>query len=174
MAKVLEKFPVRYDIHKYLGRKPWYIVKDIIAYYSRPAETVMDLFSGSGVAAFESLALGRNAIAVDSSPLSELITRSLCEAYDAGRYMKMAVSILPELKSYQELYQVEFQGKRGIIRYWQPKLNLGKIFFPEDGSTYTGDLTGAKQISAHNSLNSFRWIHAETPLPVIKGNIPVK
>jgi 16S rRNA G966 N2-methylase RsmD len=170
VTKALEKFPVRYDVHKYLGRKPWYIVREIIAHYSRPAETVMDLFSGSGVAAFESLALGRNAIAVDSSPLSELITRSLCEAYDAGRYMKMVTSILPELKSYQELYRVEFQGKKGILRYWQPKLNLGKIFFPEDGSTYNGDLTDAKQVSAHNNLHSFRWTHAETPLPIIKGN----
>ena len=170
MAKVLEKFPVRYDVHKYLGRKPWYAVRDIISQYTRPADTVMDLFSGSGVAAFEAMALGRNAIAVDCSPLSELIARSLCEGYDAGKYMEAATSMLSRLTPYQGLYQVEFQGRKGILKYWQPKLNRGKIFFPEDGSAYTGDLTGAKQVGVRDGLYSFRWSHAETLIPAIKGN----
>jgi 16S rRNA G966 N2-methylase RsmD len=72
-------FVERYKIHQYWARKPWNIVREYIKTYSAAQETILDPFVGSGVTAFESLALHRHAYAHDINPTSILLTETICE-----------------------------------------------------------------------------------------------
>lgn len=67
-----------YLMHKYWARKPWYFVKQCIEHYTRPGDTVLDPFCGSGVTLAEGLATGRRVIGVDVNPVATLISRLTC------------------------------------------------------------------------------------------------
>lgn len=67
-----------YLMHKYWARKPWYFVKRCIEHYTRPGDTVLDPFCGSGVTLAEGLASGRRVIGVDANPVATMITRLTC------------------------------------------------------------------------------------------------
>lgn len=75
-ARVAATHPPIYMIHKYWARKPHNVVREYIEHYSRPDEVVFDPFCGSGVTAIEAARVGRRTIALDLSPLSELILKS--------------------------------------------------------------------------------------------------
>lgn len=64
-----------YLMHKYWARKPWYFVAQCIEHYTRPGDTVLDPFCGSGVTLAEGLAAGRRVIGVDVNPVAALISR---------------------------------------------------------------------------------------------------
>src|SRR5207249_11372132 len=69
-----ERLPNRYRIHQYWSRKPWYVVRSYIERFTKPGQTVLDPFVGSGVTVCESLAIGRNSIGVDRNPIARLIS----------------------------------------------------------------------------------------------------
>ena len=163
-----EKFPVRYDVHKYLGRKQWHVVSSIIKKYTSPEDIVLDLFSGSGVGAFEALRLKRKVIAVDYSQLSEVIVRSLCEGCDIQSYHKNATMIITSLRKLESVYSVKFANHAGIIKYWMPNLHRGKVML-RDKTSYTGDLMDVKFVSGAVP-DTFVWSHAEDKIPFIEGS----
>ncbi len=74
----MDKFQVRYQIHEYPGRKPWYVVRRYIENYSGPGDTVLDPFCGSGVVACEGLIARRRVVAVDVDPLAVFISKMTC------------------------------------------------------------------------------------------------
>jgi DNA modification methylase len=168
MSIQIEKFPVRYDVHKYLGRKPWYIVYDLINNFSKPKSTVLDLFSGSGVVSFEALRLDRNVIAVDHSMLSELIVKSLCEPPNIGEFNKVAHNIINKLNSLQQVYYITTNFGKGILKYWIPSIHKGKALIngkfisienmTEDIFIYSGE------------VESFSWEHSDELIPKIQGS----
>jgi 16S rRNA G966 N2-methylase RsmD len=164
----LEKFPTRYDIHKYLGRKPWYVVDDIISKYTSQGDTVLDLFSGSGVAAFEALKLKRNVIAVDHSSLSEIIVKSLCNKCDVQAYRQHALQLISNLKKMESLYHVRVGSEVGTLKYWIPNLNSGKILFKNNSLRFVKSLKNEDFI--HAPLDSFSWQHANDKIPYIEGS----
>ncbi len=168
-ANLMEKFPIRYDVHKYLGRKPWYILEDIIKKYTQPGDTILDLFSGSGVASFEALRLGRNVVAIDCSPLSELIVRALCEGCDVIQYQSAAKEIVSRLKELEGIYRVKIGSKTGTLKYWMPNLSTGKLLF-SDGSEYSGVVKDAHFLK-NDELESFSWQHEADRIPVMDGSI---
>lgn len=73
-----QRFQKRYDVHKYVGRKPWYVVQRCIEKYSKMGDLILDPFMGSGVTICESLIKKRRCIGFDINPLSLLITRMTC------------------------------------------------------------------------------------------------
>ncbi len=72
--------PSRYDVHKFIGRKPHDLVSGVIARQSKVGQTILDPFVGSGTTACESLILRRRAVVSDLDPFSLFLTRMLCLA----------------------------------------------------------------------------------------------
>jgi hypothetical protein len=66
-----------YGVHGYFTRQSWDIVQAHIMNYSRPGDTVLDPFGGSGVTAIEALMLQRKAIHVDINPFANFLVESL-------------------------------------------------------------------------------------------------
>lgn len=67
---------VTHGLHPYPAKYIPQIPHTLIRELSSPAETVADIFCGSGTALVEALLLGRNAVGVDASPLACLISRA--------------------------------------------------------------------------------------------------
>jgi len=66
-----------FGVHGYFTRQSWDILQHYIKHFSRPNDTVLDPFGGTGVTAIEALMLGRKAIHIDLNPLSPFIVNSL-------------------------------------------------------------------------------------------------
>ena len=75
-------------MHRYYARKPSNIVSTYIQAYSQTNDTVLDLFSGSGVTGVESIRAGRNAHVVDLSPLSAFLSRVTATQIDTSKLEK--------------------------------------------------------------------------------------
>ena len=69
----------KYTVHKYWGRRPWFVVRQLIKKYTTENELVLDSFCGSGTTVIESLILKRRAIGVDLNPMSKFITETTIE-----------------------------------------------------------------------------------------------
>lgn len=64
-----------HSFHRYFGKLIPAIPAAAIEEYTRPGDTVMDPFCGSGTTLVEALVRNRNAIGIDINPLSTLISR---------------------------------------------------------------------------------------------------
>lgn len=64
-----------YQTHKYWARKPWYVVTEYIKYFTKPEDTVIDVFAGSGVTGIEAITNGRKAYLIDLNPIASFITK---------------------------------------------------------------------------------------------------
>jgi DNA modification methylase len=64
----------------YVGKMKSGMARVLIALYSRPGDTVLDPFSGSGVVSLEAVLCGRRALANDLSPYAYALTRGKLEA----------------------------------------------------------------------------------------------
>ena len=166
--KSIEKFPIWYDIHKYLGRKPWYVIRDLIEEYSRAGDTVLDIFAGSGVASFEALRLDRKVIALDHSQLSELITKVLCNPCQPAEYEKAMLNVIKGLEALENIYKVKTRIGTGILQYWVPELHKGKLVIK-------GKIVEVENISDvdfpyNKDVRSFSWEHAKERIPKVYGS----
>ena len=67
-----------HGFHAYAARMPPSLARQAIALWSKPGDTVIDPFTGSGTVPVEAYAQGRKAFGIDASPLAVLIatTRS--------------------------------------------------------------------------------------------------
>jgi len=92
-----------YQMHRYYARKPSNIVSAYIQAYSQSNETVLDLFSGSGVTGVESIRAGRNAHVVDLSPLSAFLSRVTATQIDTskleGAFKRIEKAVKAEIES---------------------------------------------------------------------------
>jgi 16S rRNA G966 N2-methylase RsmD len=68
----------RYDVHRYLGRKPYTLVARTLQRSTEKSDLILDPFAGSGTIPCEALILGRRAIASDIDPFAIFLTRMLC------------------------------------------------------------------------------------------------
>src|SRR2546426_4074666 len=64
-----------YGSHPYFTKRAWNVVQGYIEHFSKPGETVLDPFGGSGVTAVESLVLRRRAVYVDVSEWACFLAR---------------------------------------------------------------------------------------------------
>ena len=68
-----------YGIHPYFTRRPFNVVRDYILHYSKPGDTVIDPFGGSGVTAIEAFLENRIGIQNDINPLANFIASGIVE-----------------------------------------------------------------------------------------------
>lgn len=69
----------------YVGKMKSGMAKVLISLYSKPGDTVLDPFSGSGVVPLEAVLSGRRAFANDLSPYAYALTRGKLEAPGSAR-----------------------------------------------------------------------------------------
>jgi SAM-dependent methyltransferase len=88
-----------HGFHSYAGRMHPTIARGAIAAFSKPGETVVDPFCGSGTVLVEAMAAGRVAIGVDASPLGTAIARvrtTLLGAVERERLVAEGVRVAEE------------------------------------------------------------------------------
>ena len=69
-----------HQLAPYVGKMKSGMAKVLVEQYSKPGDTVLDPFSGSGVVPFEAVLHGRRALANDLSPYAYALTRGKLEA----------------------------------------------------------------------------------------------
>lgn len=81
---LLEEIPARkqqvrrhFGVHGYFTKQSWNVVADYIKNYTKPGDTVLDPFGGSGVTAVEALMNNRKAISIDINPMAVYILNAL-------------------------------------------------------------------------------------------------
>lgn len=75
-----------YGVHGYFTKQVWNVVQEYIKTFTKPGDTVLDPFGGSGVTAIEALVLGRKGINVDINPLSIFLVESLLAPVDINLF----------------------------------------------------------------------------------------
>ena len=120
-----EKRPQKYQMFRYLARKPPNIVAEYISYYSKKGEVILDPFVGSGVTAIEALRQGRKAIAIDLDPIAAFITYMTLKPVDLKKFSEAFEQIKSNVKKKIDvLYQTKCTcGKKAIMKaaIWQSK-----------------------------------------------------
>jgi DNA modification methylase len=66
-----------FGVNAYFTRQSWDVLQKYINNFTKPNDTVLDSFGGSGVTLIESLMLGRKAIHVDLNPMSVFLVESV-------------------------------------------------------------------------------------------------
>ena len=81
---LLSELPVKkraakrhFGVHGYFTKQSWNVVSEYIKNFSKPGDTVLDPFGGSGVTVVEALMTGRKGIHVDINPLAVFLVKSL-------------------------------------------------------------------------------------------------
>ena len=113
-----------YGSHPYFTRRPWNVVQAYIQNFTRPGDTVLDPFGGSGVTAVEALFLRRRAIHVDINPLANFITEQIAVAPVslgglAEAFQQVKEACLPEFREWQSKPAVFFD--KHPVPYWYPR-----------------------------------------------------
>lgn len=93
-------FPPIYQLHRYWGRKPWNIIGEYIKNYTKEGDVILDVFSGSGVGAIETLKLGgRRVITVDINPIAAFIAKQSVVPVDLQKFETTFEKIASEVRS---------------------------------------------------------------------------
>lgn len=110
--------PAHYLMHKYWGRKPHNVVANYIEYYTKPGDTVLDPFAGSGMTPIEAIKLKRYGIGVDINPMSQFIALNTVSNVNLEDYANTANSILSTVsQKLNHLYETTcpYCGNNGYI-----------------------------------------------------------
>lgn len=75
-----------FGVHGYFTKQSWNVVSEYIKNYSKPGDTVLDPFGGSGVTAIESIMNNRKSISIDINPLAVFLVQSLIEPVDFTKF----------------------------------------------------------------------------------------
>ncbi|MFH0964344.1 MAG: DNA methyltransferase [Planctomycetota bacterium] len=113
-----------YGSHPYFTRRPWNVVQAYIKNFTKPGDTVLDPFGGSGVTAIESLVLRRRAIHVDINPLANFIAKEIAIApVDLDTLSRTYHAILdacrPQIDSWRRQPNSFFE--HNPVPYWYPR-----------------------------------------------------
>lgn len=107
-----------YAMHKYWGKKPFNEISKFIEKYSKPNETVMDCFCGSGVTLIEAVKANRKAIGVDLNPIAIKLAKASLTAVDIDVVNKTFKDIKKELqKVINSLYEMEYEGEPTMVTH---------------------------------------------------------
>jgi DNA modification methylase/DNA-directed RNA polymerase subunit RPC12/RpoP len=83
-----------YDAHTYHTKVPPQGIARLIEYYTRPGDTVLDPFCGSGMTGCAAVGLERKAVLCDLSPAAAFIAFNLMTPVRVDRYMGAVTRIL--------------------------------------------------------------------------------
>lgn len=87
-----------YDAHTYHTKVPPEGIAKLIEYYTRPGETVLDPFCGSGMTGVAAGEIGRRVVISDLSPAATFIARNLNTPCDPKEYWKAVSQIIEEAR----------------------------------------------------------------------------
>ena len=105
------------DFRKYIGKQVSYATHGIHRYpakfipqvprfciesYSKPGETVLDPFMGSGTTLLESFLYGRNSCGIDIHPLARLIAKVKTTPLEPGKLAEIAGGLLENIRENKE------------------------------------------------------------------------
>lgn len=99
-----ERHPV-YSFHPYHTKVPPYIIEELIKYYTKEGDVVLDIFSGSGMTGVAARETNRNVILCDLAPISTFISAINNQKFGNG-VAKVLLDIIKESKKkYGFLYK---------------------------------------------------------------------
>lgn len=107
-----------YAMHKYWGKKPFNEISKFIEKYSKPNETVMDCFCGSGVTLIEAVKAGRKAVGVDLNPIAIKLAKASLTAVNIDEINKIFENIKTTLQeTINSMYEMEFEGENTMVTH---------------------------------------------------------
>lgn len=171
-VKALSHTP-QYKMHKYFARRPYNVFSNLIEYYSKKGQTVLDVFCGGGVTVFEGVKLERNVIGVDLNPLATFITKMQMfndNLEELNEYIQKFIdNNINQLKS---LYEITIRGDRGVCEWieWAYKVKCPKcgadIILKETNKIKNGIYGCPKSTCEYNSGVARTKCHPNGAIPV--------
>lgn len=110
--------PPMYTAMKYWGKKPHNIWAEFIDSYCPPGGTVLDPFSGSAIAGFEALKLGRKALCFDLNPLTTFLVETLTQPFCEDEFVEAYNAVFDAVeanKHYRSHYYKNWDGGQALI-----------------------------------------------------------
>ena len=108
-----------FGVHPYFTKQVWNVVQEYINHFSKPGDTVLDPFGGSGVTLVEALILGRKAINIDINPLSIFMVKNLISPIDINQLAAEFDKIKQEFQKHAPRTDKEI--KQALSKYPYPK-----------------------------------------------------
>ena len=114
-----------YSFHPYHTKVPPKVIQKLIGYYTEPGDTVMDIFSGSGMTGVAAQRLGRNVILSDLSPIATYISANNATHYDVRKVLYYMNHILDDSEEiYGRFYTTQEKDKTYSVNYYCCPLKL--------------------------------------------------
>lgn len=108
-----------YSFHPYHTKVPPKVIQKLIGYYTEPGDTVMDIFSGSGMTGVAAQRLGRNVILSDLSPIATYISANNATHYDVRKVLYYMNHILDDSEEiYGRFYTTQEKDKTYSVNYF--------------------------------------------------------
>ena len=138
-----------YGVHPYFTRRPHNVVRQYILHYSRPGDTVLDPFGGSGVTAIEAFLENRRGVQNDINPLANFIAQGIADLSNG------AVQVYGE--ALRTLRDICSEKIRALYRMSKPQLEAfaSRLKMPEDVV-----LPKTSDVRHYHELFTFRQIVA--------------
>lgn len=128
-----------FGVHGYFTKQSWDIVQTYIKNFTRPGDTVLDPFGGSGVTAIEALVTNRKGINVDINPMAIFIVDALTSIVDQSKLVSAFDEIKEKYQKHEPKSDEEIE--KAIKKYPQPK----PIKLTRDSDVPTADLLFSKK-----------------------------
>jgi len=100
---LLKEIPVKkqqarrhFGVHGYFTRQAWNVVAEYIKNFSKPGDTILDPFGGSGVTAIEALINNRKVINIDINPMAIFILKSILAPINFSNFSNSFQKIINE------------------------------------------------------------------------------
>lgn len=87
-----------YRMHRYFARRPYSVFRELVKYYTKEGDIVLDPFCGGGVTVVEGLRLRRKVIGVDLNPMATFITRAECMPIELDQLKNVFDAIAANVK----------------------------------------------------------------------------
>lgn len=101
----------QYKMHKYFARRPYNVFNEIIKFYTKKGDIIVDPFCGGGVTVFEGISLDRKVIGVDINPLATFITKMELYKNDSKNVDKILTNFIQkEYEKYGDLYRFNYNN----------------------------------------------------------------
>lgn len=109
--------------HPYFTKQSYNVVKAYIEHYSRPGDTVLDPFAGTGVTAIEAVTLKRKVITLDINPLANFLIRQTCAQVNIGAFTAAFQKLESSVKNQIEIFDkmTDNVAEKQQFEYWYPQ-----------------------------------------------------
>ncbi len=87
-----------YNTHAYLTKIPYGAIIPFIEAFSKPGDTIADIFAGSGMTGIAAIMSGRNAVISDISVLGQHVGTGLSTVVDEEKFQKIADEVIKKAK----------------------------------------------------------------------------